>query len=130
MARRFQGAPQALAQAVSLLNEYMTACTRLVPERTSDGEGGTTVSWTDADSFTAAIVLDTSAQARIAEAAGTDEAFTVTTGRDVVLAFHDVLRRETDGLTFRVTSRGGRRVTPGSAALDMSQVTAERWDLT
>jgi hypothetical protein len=56
--------------------------------------------------------------------------YTVTTSRAIVLEYHDVFRRESDGKIFRVTSDGDDLYTPKSAGLDMRQVTAEEWVLT
>ena len=69
-------------------------------------------------------------QARQAAAEGVTSRYTVTTKRDVVLTFHDVFRRETDGKIFRVTSDGDDKHTPNSTYLDMRQVSAEEFKLT
>lgn len=118
---------------MSLLKEAMTPCVMIVQENVPDEYGG----YVSGDSsgvtvpvtFDAAIVFDTSIQARRAEAEGVMSRYTVTTGRNVVLKFHDVFRRKSDGKVFRVTSDGDDKFTPASAALDMRQVTAEEWRL-
>ena len=114
---------------MSLLDDYMTPCVLLTKTRVSDGEGGWTTSWTDGMGFEAAIVLDNSTAARVAERQGVTNLYTVTTSRGFMLDFHDVFRRESDGQVFRVTSNGDDRQTPTSATLDMSQVSAEEWVL-
>ena len=95
-----------------------------------DGYGGTKTEWKDGAEFDAAITLDTSMQARVAESQGVTNLYTVTTKQNVNLQFHDVFRRETDKKIFRVTSDGDDKKTPASATLNMRQVSAEEWKLT
>ena len=114
---------------MSLLSEAMTPCTILDKKTVSDGRGGYAAVWQDGAEIKAAIVLDSSKQARIAEAQGVKALYTITTPRAVNLQFHDVLRREEDGKIFRVTSDGDDKKPPPSAILDMRQVSAEEWAL-
>lgn len=115
--------------AMSLLSKSMTACTMLTKTAADDGYGGVVTTRTEGESFDAAIVFDTSLQARQAEVQGVTSRYIVTTKREKVLKFHDVFRRKSDGKIFRVTSDGGDKQTPISASLDMMQVTAEEWSL-
>ena len=114
---------------MSLLSEAMEACTLLDKRTVADGYGGYETTWTDGAAFTAAIVLDTSMQARTAEKAGVTALYTVTTSKALNLQYHDVFRRDSDRKIFRVTSDGDDKRTPTSAGLDMRQVTAEEWSL-
>lgn len=115
---------------VSLIDEFKEECTILTKTRVPDGEGGWTVQWTDGMSFDAAIVLNSSNEARIAEREGMTAIYTVTTEKNMGLDFHDVFRRERDGDTFRVTSDSQDIMTPDIASFQFSQVTAEKWALT
>lgn len=112
-----------------LLDEYMDECVMLNKQTQADGYGGYTTTWADGATFPAAIVFDTSMEARTAEIQGVSSLYTVTTSRALVLEYHDVFRRIRDGKLFRVTSDGDDRYTPASAGLDMRQVTAEEWEL-
>lgn len=114
---------------MSLLTDAMTSCTPIRQTVSDDGYGGTVEDFAEDEPFDAAIVFDTSIQARQAEAAGVSSRYTVTTKREKVLKYHDVFRREADGKIFRVTSDGDDKYTPVSASLDMRQVTAEEWRL-
>lgn len=114
---------------MSLLEEAMTPCTLITESSIQDGYGGRKTGWADNAEFDAAIVFDTSMQARKAEAEGVSSRYTVATERKHVLKFHDVFRRESDGKIFRVTSDGDDKRTPVSASLNMRQVTAEEWRL-
>ena len=114
---------------MSLLSEAMESCKLLDKTRIPDGYGGFDIVWVDSVPFKAAIVLDSSMQARVAEKQGVTALYTVTTEKAVNLQFHDVFRRERDGKIFRVTSDGDDKHTPASAALNMRQVSAEEWVL-
>lgn len=114
---------------MSLLSEAMEACRMLDKRTVADGYGGYDTIWEDGAEFQAAIVLDTSMQARVAEKQGVTGLYTVTTVRALNLQYHDVFRRERDGKIFRITSDGDDKYTPASATLDMRQVSAEEWDL-
>jgi hypothetical protein len=107
----------------------MENCTIIDKRTVDDGYGGYDITWVDGASFKAAIVLDSSIQARMAEKAGVTGLYTVTVPKAINLQFHDVFRRESDKKIFRVTSDGDDKHTPKSATLDMRQVNAEEWTL-
>lgn len=116
---------------MSLLDEEMEKCILIDKRRVPDGYGGTIVEWIDSEvDFDAAIVLDTSTEARIAEKQGVTNLYTITTKKAINLQYHDVFRRLSDGKIFRVTSDGDDKKTPKSANLNMRQVSAEEWELT
>lgn len=110
---------------MSLLDNAMEKCVILDKRRRVDGYGGYETTWTDGAEFDAAIVFDTSIEARVADAQGVTSRYTVTTRRAMTLEYHDVFRRVRDGKLFRVTSDGDDKFTPTSTSLDMRQVTAE-----
>lgn len=112
---------------MSLLSEAMEKCIMLDKLTRADGYGGYITSYVDGASFDAAIVFDTSMEARAAEKNGVTSRYTVTTGRSLTLEYHNVFRRVRDGKIFRVTSDGDDKYTPASAGLNMRQVTAEEW---
>lgn len=114
---------------MSLLSDAMTTCVILNKQTEADGYGGYITTWTDGAEFKAAIVLDSSMEARIGEKQGVTALYTVTTPRALNLQYHDVFRRVEDGKIFRVTSDGDDKKTPKSAGLDMRQVSAEEWEL-
>lgn len=114
---------------MSLLSEAMSKCVMMNKQTSDDGYGGYITTWQDGAQFDAAIVFDTSIEARRADIEGVSSLYTVTTGRALTLEYHDVFRRLTDNKIFRVTSDGDDKFTPPSANLDMRQVTAEEWEL-
>lgn len=114
---------------MSLLEEAMENCTMIDQITVDDGYGGIEKQWQDGASFRAAIVLNNSMQARAASVEGLTALYTVTTGREINLQFHDVFRRESDGKIFRATSDGDDLRTPKSATLNMRNVSAEEFTL-
>ena len=112
---------------MSLLESAMTDVVLLDKTTEPDGEGGFISSWKEGAPFKAAITFDSSLQARIAEKQGVTSLYTVTVKKNVMLEYHDVFKRLSDGKVFRVTSDGDDKYTPESASLDMRQVTAEEW---
>lgn len=114
---------------VSLLLEAMEKCTMIDKRTTADGYGGYITSWIEGAEFQAAIVLDTSMQARTAEKQGVTALYTITTSRAINLQYHDVFKRLSDDKIFRITSDGDDNKTPTSAGLNMRQVSAEEWVL-
>ncbi len=115
---------------MSLLTEAMEECVMLNKQSVSDGYGGRIDQWVESEfTFNAAIVFDTSIEARAAQAQGVTSMYTVTTGKEITLEYHEVFKRLRDNKIFRVTSDGDDRYTPASASLNMRQVTAEEWSL-
>ena len=113
-----------------LIDSMMVPCVFMEKKQTPDGSGGNRSTWEDGEPFKAAIIQDTSTEARIAEAAGTVEMYTVTVSRSVHLKYHAVIKRLSDGKTFRITSDNAEKKAPVCTALDIAQSTAEAWRLT
>lgn len=107
----------------------MEDCIILDKITAQDGYGGYTTIYADGAPFKAAITFDTSIEARIGEKQGVTSRYIITTGKELVLEYHDVFRRIRDGKIFRVTSDGDDKFTPASASLNMRQVTAEEYVL-
>ena len=114
---------------MNLLEAMMVPCVFMLPEEAPDGSGGNITTWTEGEHLEAAIVQDTSMESRKAEAEGTVCTYTVTVSRNVHLPFHSVIKRVSDGKTFRITSDNAEKKTPVCSALNMAQSTAEEWRL-
>lgn len=115
---------------MSLIDAYRDRCTLMEKTRVPDGEGGWITNWVPGIEFDAAIVMDTTMQARVAEKQGMTAVYTVTVDKAMPLDFHDVFRRNSDGKIFRVTSDSRDKETPGTASFQFGQVSAEEWSLT
>lgn len=108
---------------------FMKPCVFMEKKRVSDGLGGYTTEWTEGASLEAAIQKNETIQAKIAEKQGVTELYTITTNRNVPLDFHDVIKRVSDGMIFRVTSNIKDNKSPTFSAINIGQVTAEAWVL-
>ena len=95
----------------------------------SDGLGGFSHEWVEGANFRAAVIKDNTMNARVAEKQGVTEVYTVTVDRGVLLEYHDVFKRTSDGLIFRVTSNIRDSESPRVATFAIGQVSAERWEL-
>lgn len=114
---------------MSLIEAFMTPCVIMEKTRVKDGAGGFITQWTEGVQFDAAITMDTTMEARMAEKAGVSAVYTVTT-HGVKLGFDDKIKRLSDGRYFRITSDGVDKHSPIVASFDISQANAERWELT
>lgn len=114
---------------MSLLHEAMVDCVLMEKKRESDGAGGFITTWHEGAEFKAAISVNTTTEAQIAEAQGIKRIYSVVTNKNATLDYNDVFKRREDGATFRIKSDGNEIKTPASSSLNVSQVTAERWEL-
>ena len=112
---------------MSLLSDAFESCNILDKRTVEDGYGGYKSHWVDGAPINCAIVLNSSMQAKIAEKQGVTALYTITTTKAVNLQYHDVIRRNSDGKIFRITSDGDDNKTPKRASLDMRQVSAEEY---
>ncbi|MCQ2369203.1 MAG: hypothetical protein MJ007_01860 [Paludibacteraceae bacterium] len=119
---------------MSLIDNMMESCVIMNKAKVPDGQGGYTTQWTEGAEIMVAITFDTSIRASLqglrAESETANVTYTLTTTRDNALEFHDVIKRLSDNATFRVTSDGKDNKSPKVSTLNMSQVSAERWELT
>ena len=114
---------------MSLIDVMMTDCVMLDKKTQPDGLGGFSTSWVEGAKFQAAFSKDSSTQAKIAEKQGVTELYTITVQKGLPIEYHDVFKRISDGLTFRVTSNIKDSETPSTASFQIGQVSAERWNL-
>ena len=113
----------------SLLEQAFEECVYINKTKENDGYGGYVDIYSEGVSVECAITFNTSLQARTAEKQGVTSLYTVTTKKDVILEYHDIIKRLRDGKIFRITSDGDDSATPASASLNMRQCTAEEWSL-
>lgn len=115
---------------MSLLDDATEACTIMDKTTAPDGYGGVTTVYQAGAHIQAAIVFDSSLQARTASVQGVKDLYTITTRKNVVLQYHDIIRRERDGKILRITTDGKDKETPKGAGLDMRVVNAEEFTIT
>ena len=114
---------------MTLIDAFKVPCVLMETVRVSDGEGGFTSTWQEGVEFSAAIVRNSTMEARVAEREGLTNVYTVTTSPNARLGFHDVFKRLSDGQVFRVTSNADDMQTPDVATFQFHQVSAEEWRL-
>lgn len=131
MAKSIQKEIEQVAENMSLLKEITEKCVILNKRTVNDGGYGgyITTEWAEGAEFDALIYLNTSIEARTAEKQGVTGLYTITTGKELTLEYHDVFKRLSDNKIFRVTSDGDDKKTPASSRLNMRQVNAEEWSL-
>ena len=131
MAECFRPSPCSMEETLmSLLDDAFEDCVILDKRTQKDGYGGVVTTYTDGATIQAAIVFDDSIQARTAVVQGVRDVYTITTRRNVVLQYHDVIRRLKDGKVLRITTDGKDKETPQGAGLDMRVVKAEEFTIT
>jgi len=114
---------------MSLLDEEMVDC-NIMDKSTAPSEyGGVETTWTVGAPIKAAFAYNDSLQARVASVQGVTDLYTVITKKNVVLQANDVIRRQSDGKTFRITTDGKDNRTPASAPLDARAVRAKEWSI-
>lgn len=114
---------------MALFEEFYEPCVLMEKRRITDGEGGWLTKWDEGIEFLAAVVMDSTLQARVADSEGMKSIYTVTTPQNIKFVFHDVFKRLSDGKTFRVTSDPTDKETPSVASFKFEQVTAEAWEI-
>ena len=114
---------------MSLLENAYEDFTVLNKAVIDDGYGGVTTEWTDGATIKGVMVFNNSMQAKVAQAQGVTSVYTFTVHKSIELDFHTVLRRESVGKLFRLTSNSDDKKTPTTAGLDMRQYDAEEWRL-
>ena len=94
-----------------------------------DPRGGTKTTWTEGATIEGALVNDNDPEIRVALSAGVKGLYTLITRKNVMLEYHDVLKRKKNGKIFLITSDGEDNETPESASLNMRAVSCEEWSL-
>lgn len=115
---------------MSLMDSAMEKSYIIDKVTTPDGYGGVTTTYKEGAEISVAYSFNTSTQARVAAAQGTDNRFTLFTKKSVILRFPDIVKRDSDGKYFQVTSDGDDNRTPASAGLDLRAVEAKEWEMT
>ena len=115
---------------MALIFDMMEACC-FMDKTTSDDPYGSTVhtDWHEGASFNATIIKNSTTEAIVAEKQGIDEIFTIVTEKGLMLDYHDVIKRKSDGQIFRITSLQKDSEAPEASTIPIGKVTAEKWVL-
>lgn len=116
---------------IMLIEAMYTDVVKLDETSVPDGEGGFITEYIEGAVFKAAITLDTTVAASIADAIAQKDVvrstYNVTTPITAKLKFGDIIKRVDDAKIFRVT--GKENTTPTVATFQFNTVKAEEWEL-
>lgn len=112
-----------------LYDAMMVPCVFMEKVRVADGLGGWSTSWQEGAQFDAAIVKNNSSQVVVAEAQGMEQVYLITVHKEVPIAFHDVIKRVSDGFIFQITSEKLDNQSPSFSAINFGQFNARAWKL-
>lgn len=105
----------------SAFEDFVIVNKTLIP----DGYGGVITTWIDGAYIRGALAYANSGAEKIAQALGASLTYTLTVRKSIDLDFHTVVRRVSDGKTFRVISDSDDLKTPQSAGLNMRNYDVE-----
>lgn len=114
---------------MSLLEEYSDSYTQVIRVDSEDEYGSYITEYTDGVTFEASLAFTNEVSISTSEALGIRTNFQLMVPKDIVLSFHDLVRRNSDGKIFRVTSEGSNVYTPESSDLNLRYVDLEDWSL-
>lgn len=113
---------------LGMMADMMETCTVMdvVTTGESDGMFGKLEYYKPGAKIKAMVVKRNSAEKQIAEAQGVAEIYDVVVESDVeLLKYQSVFQRDSDGVTFRVTSNPIKA--PGVSTVQIAAMSAERW---
>ena len=114
---------------MSLLDAYSDDYVILNKTTVDDGYGGYKIVWSDGATIKGALAPASQVEVTTAGAMGEKTTHTLVVNKSILLDYHDVLRRVSDGIYFRVTNTDGGTYTPNSSNLDLRKYRLELWEL-
>uniref|UniRef100_UPI004026525B hypothetical protein n=1 Tax=Gemmiger formicilis TaxID=745368 RepID=UPI004026525B len=114
---------------MSLLDDFSHSCIIMDKRTKLDGEGGYATEWREGAEFANYVALDSSLEARQAEAQGVTSVYTGVVNRDVPIEYGSVYKDVETGAYYRVTSRPEEKQAPKTASSmlrNLMSFTAER----
>lgn len=114
---------------MSLLSNAMEDFVIINKSVVDDGLGGYRTEWIEGATIQCAVSFETSPELSIAEALGSKSVYKIIVRKSIQLDYHDVLKRKSNGLYYRITNNADDYATPSTAMLDMRVYTAEEWRL-
>lgn len=115
---------------MSLMHDQMERCAYLDKTTVPDGFGGVIPEWPQGAEFKAAIVYESSMQARVAEVQGVKGMYRVTVPKSIKIGYGDAfvcLSGEFKGMTFRCVSKDDS-ATPKAASFQVRVFNAKEWN--
>ena len=109
---------------MSLIDLFSTGFTKLVPKTAVDSSGDVTISFADGDSFTGALVLDSSTEV----SSRLVRKYTLNVSPEVDITYGDIIRRDSDSETFLITGDSTEK-SPDMATFSFRQLSAEDYEM-
>lgn len=94
-----------------------------------DGMGGVLNEYVESVPFKAGVNTNLSMETRIAEQQGVKSVYTITTNKDCVLEYGDIIKRKRGNSYYKITSNGQDKISPDFLKMDIIQVTAENFTI-
>ena len=114
---------------MALIDECMVSCHIYNRAIVDDRYGDSVETYTKGASFQAAIVKNSTTEAIVADKQMDTEIFTVITRKSMMLNYHDVFKRDSDGKWFQAISPAKDSETPARSSIPLCKVTAESWKM-
>lgn len=120
-----------LFDSYGILGDMFTSCTMMdrVPDSATDGVFGIIEHYAPGAKIMAALIKLDSDEAVIAEADDIKEKYRVVVPAGVALNKNDVIRRDSDGMTFRMTSNTRDNAAPPASTVQIDKATCTPWDI-
>lgn len=114
-----------------ILGDMFTSCTMMdrVTDSASDGVFGIIEHFKPGAKITAALIKLDSDEAAIAEADDLKEKYRVVVPAGVALNKNDVIRRDSDGMTFRMTSNTRDGAAPAASTVQIAKAACTPWEI-
>lgn len=115
---------------MNLLTSAMEPYVVMDKTTANDGFGGFSEVWVEGATFDAFVRKESAPEITIAEQQGVREVFTLVVPKGIMLGYHDVIRRVSDGSVFRLTSNVADDAAHPSSTISIAKASCERWELT
>lgn len=114
----------------SLLDDMMEDFARLtLAEEISDGMGGRAQAWAEGETFRAFLREDRAGESAEAQRMAEAPKFTLVTPWAVELGYHEIVKRLSDGTTYRMLSDTRNKRPPVLSAIHIAAASCERWEI-
>lgn len=102
---------------------------RMTQTTTNDTSGGRSKAYVNGAVIKVALYADNSFEARVAAANGAKANYVLNFDKSITLAYDEYIKRVSDSVVFRITSKPADMQTPAVTTLNRRRATAERTEL-
>lgn len=112
---------------MNLLTSMMYPCVLLTEVLINDPMGGYSSQWVEGATFDAFVRKEETPEITVAEKTEPKERLTIVVPKGTPLKYHSVVRRVSDGETYRLVSTLKDFEAPGASSLQIARADCERW---